>query len=273
MNIENVVVTPAMAANLLAKNKGNRVLKPWQVAKWATEMRAGRWKFNGDSIRVDECGYILDGQHRLHAVVQTGIPMECILITGLPREVFTTIDVGAKKSGSDTLGCLGVKNANRVASALPLIDSILTSPDHGVNKYRGNRAPSNDCTRALWEKYLSGFDLPEVYKKCGRRLSPGVAVAIYYLFSSVNQHSAEVFFTRLGDGAGLEIDSPILKLRNLLDANERSNKKYSRETVIALTIKAWNAFSRRYTIKNLSYRGGENEERFPLIAGLEYPQP
>ena len=49
-------------------------------------------------------GAILDGQHRLWAVIESKTPVETIIIRGIAREAFATIDtVRAPRSGGDII--------------------------------------------------------------------------------------------------------------------------------------------------------------------------
>lgn len=76
-----VKVTPEMADELLALNdEKNRRLSRHTVEKYAEDMSSGRWgrtNTNPIGVMVDDNGRIvslLDGQHRLAAVVMSGVP-------------------------------------------------------------------------------------------------------------------------------------------------------------------------------------------------------
>lgn len=126
MKAHKVTVTPQMASTLLENNKRNRTLKRQHVAFLCEEIRNGRWKFNGDAIRVATDGSLIDGQHRLEAVVQTGIPIETLMVSGLDPDVFDTIDGGARRSNGDTLSVAGEKSGRNLAAALIVADDLLS---------------------------------------------------------------------------------------------------------------------------------------------------
>lgn len=65
-----VEITPELARQLLSNNKINRKIKPTIVERYAEQMEAGEWKFTGDTIKVDGEGMLLDGQHRLLAIIK-----------------------------------------------------------------------------------------------------------------------------------------------------------------------------------------------------------
>lgn len=64
-----VTITPEKAKTLLVMNTKNRKLSRKLVQKYASDMAAGRWPYNGDPIRVSVSNVLLDGQHRLEACI------------------------------------------------------------------------------------------------------------------------------------------------------------------------------------------------------------
>ena len=65
-------VTPDMARTYLKSNTHNRPLDAARVSKYAADMRAGRWLVSPETISFDEHGVLLNGQHRLGAIVESG---------------------------------------------------------------------------------------------------------------------------------------------------------------------------------------------------------
>lgn len=126
MLIEIRKVTPDEAARMLDNNPANRPIKKDHVASMARDMVHGRWQTNGDAIRLNCDGSLIDGQHRLTACVEAGVPFETVVITGLPSNVRATIDGGAKRTHGDRLAMVGVANANTVASITRLVAGIAT---------------------------------------------------------------------------------------------------------------------------------------------------
>lgn len=119
-----VEITPEAAAELLLRNPKNRNYRAHHAAKMARDMKAGRFQMNGEPILIDRDGNVLDGQHRLHACVDSGIPLRTLLVTGLPPEVRETIDSGAARTIGDRFTMEGVPNAHTVAAAARLITGL-----------------------------------------------------------------------------------------------------------------------------------------------------
>jgi hypothetical protein len=119
MKIEHVIVTPEMAAELLKKNTENfRRPECKRVALYAEEMQSGNWADNGDTIKLNG-DILLDGQHRLMAVVRSGCSVPMIIVSGIKASA-ATIDRGKPRSIASWLSHDGFKNANVLASSARL---------------------------------------------------------------------------------------------------------------------------------------------------------
>jgi hypothetical protein len=95
MTIETI--TPETAEDYLAANRGNRNIVQSHVAAMARDIAHGHWMFNAQPICFSRSGRLLNGQHRLSAVLEAGQPIEVMVMRGLPEEAFETYDKQAKK--------------------------------------------------------------------------------------------------------------------------------------------------------------------------------
>lgn len=97
-----VRVTPIIATDWLSLNyEGQRKLRRATVSRYAREMMQGRWiGDNGQCIVFSSDGWLVDGQHRLHAVIKSGCDVEMLVIhsSRTAEEIMSTIDVGDKRS-------------------------------------------------------------------------------------------------------------------------------------------------------------------------------
>mgnify|MGYP000517583782 CR=1 FL=1 len=66
------LITPQMACEMLKKQRNVRVLKRKEVERYVRALKRG-WKLNGETIKFDKDGYLIDGQHRLTACAESGI--------------------------------------------------------------------------------------------------------------------------------------------------------------------------------------------------------
>jgi hypothetical protein len=260
MNPKLETITPQIAARLLESNIANRPLTEMHVAFLVKEMRSGRWKVNGDMIRISKRHVIIDGQHRLHAIVKSGITIQSWVMRGLSDDVFDTIDVGKRRSAGDTLGCRGEKNAHRLAAALIIIDKYMTGRVEKSVQY------ANTEVEGLLLKYPDVRSSVFTGMKGTGLILPSVLDACHYLFSKKDADMAESFLQKVVKGIGLEEGDPWYVLRERLLQNSISSAKLSKALMMALCIKAWNAArqGKRITKLQLNIVDGKMEA-FPVM--------
>jgi len=97
-------ITPEKAAQILAvSNFKNRKLRQVVVGKYAVMMAKGDWKLSPEAIVISNTGRLLNGQHRLSAVVKSGVPCRFLTIRGPDDDVFSVLDRGAVRTTADAL--------------------------------------------------------------------------------------------------------------------------------------------------------------------------
>lgn len=106
MRIEIITVTPEIAAQFLLNNKSNRAMRRTHVARLADDIREGRWQLTHQGIAVSADGELLDGQHRLQAIIEAGVPVPMAVATGIAADsaMGLMVDVGAVRSAADLIG-------------------------------------------------------------------------------------------------------------------------------------------------------------------------
>lgn len=118
--ISNVIlVTPDMAAEYLTHNTANRPFRASRVQQFVTKLKAGKWRVTHHGIGFDVNGVLLDGQHRLLAIQQSGIAAECMVTHGLDPETFMDLDASASvRVGSDLLAIEGRRRGVEISSVV-----------------------------------------------------------------------------------------------------------------------------------------------------------
>lgn len=153
MQTEIVQMTPAKAAILLKGNTKNRNANLNHVDFLSEQMSRGKWKLNGQSIVVGKDGTLLDGQHRLMAIVKSESTIETIVCRNVATDAIATIDTGKSRNAGDVFSLNGTKNSNQLASVAKIIytwNLKKTHQDRGGLK--GAEKPTND---KLYQIYLS----------------------------------------------------------------------------------------------------------------------
>ncbi|GAB3659310.1 hypothetical protein GCM10027596_16710 [Nocardioides korecus] len=90
--VEILDVTPEMAESWLSRNANNRNLRGQVIASYARDVAAGSWVLNGETVKISTAGQLLDGQHRLIAVVEANVMAPMIVVREIPAEVMPTVD-------------------------------------------------------------------------------------------------------------------------------------------------------------------------------------
>jgi hypothetical protein len=120
MKFTTKIITPEMAKEMLLSNtSANRKLDPAKVKKLAQQMKAGQFLLTHQGIAFDMDGRLLDGQHRLRAIVEAGVPVTMVVAEGSSPESFGVIDQGKPRDAASLLSMMrpGAKDVLRVAAA------------------------------------------------------------------------------------------------------------------------------------------------------------
>lgn len=103
--VDIIEVTPELAAAWLnLYNHGNRKMRRSHVKRMALLMENDEFSTTPQGIIFGLSGTLLDGQHRLQAIVETGITQSLLVIRHVDDSLFTKVDQGAKRSMVDLLG-------------------------------------------------------------------------------------------------------------------------------------------------------------------------
>lgn len=257
-----VLMTPALAARLLAANENNRHIRPTVVHRYARDMLHGDWSLNGETIKIAASGRVIDGQHRLSAVVEAGIDVLMFVVEGLPEDSQDTVDRGLGRNIADALRLRGEVDVNNlgagIAQAIVLRSDTPTQSSHAWPSTREalhylDEHPGIRASLAVGGRVRRAISYPS-----------STATALHHLMAELDQDDADVFWESLASGVELAEDSPILRLRELTLRDVGAVRKMARSRRQALTIKAWNAWRRGESMQLLRWSvGGSKPEPFP----------
>jgi hypothetical protein len=250
-------ITPEDAARIMEKNTANRPLNMKHVKRLAREIELDRWKVNGATICLNG-ERLIDGQHRLAAVMMAGKSIETLVVEGLDSAVFATIDAGKIRSAGDTLALLGVAHANLVAAAVKVVDLIST----GRGRQIGSVIYTNAEMEELYERHPQIADSARLASK-QKLCLPSVIAGLHYLFALRDPEAADKYVHDVTTGANLSDHDGVYLFRERLMQNSYMRNKLRGDYLAALGIKAWNARRSDRRIAMLRYLETED---FPLIA-------
>lgn len=84
-----------------------RRLKLTVVRRYAAEMTAGTWAETRDPIKLNENGELVDGQHRMHAIIRAGVTLT-LLVVRIHSSAMPALDLAAGRSVRDILTVSGM---------------------------------------------------------------------------------------------------------------------------------------------------------------------
>jgi hypothetical protein len=97
------LITPERARQLMALNTDNRPLRDIYTRTLATMMKASEWHLTHQGIAIREDGVLADGQHRLAAIIASGVPQWVYVTYDLTLAAAKAIDRGRIKSIPDLM--------------------------------------------------------------------------------------------------------------------------------------------------------------------------
>lgn len=122
--VVRVAVSPSLAQRLLARNASyNRNVRKGVVSSYASDMAGGKWNERvGDPIRFSDTGILIDGQHRLRAVAESGKTVVMSIMTGLSESDYKDVDNGASRTITDVVDIPGGSSGAAIIKASLMID-------------------------------------------------------------------------------------------------------------------------------------------------------
>ena len=219
-------VTPEWAAEILRKHDESivtgkyrqRSLSEKDVAKYATDMKAGNWGVTGQGISFDEEQNLLDGQHRLAAVVKSGVTVEMVVIWDLASHVTKQIktvdvfDIGKKRQVAQQLRMDGFEYYAEIGTAARCLLMLAC----------GNIARPVSPPQVIAIANLMRNNITKIIQTLRKESAPktktrGFIVAPLVLFGTVDPDTAELFASEFNEMANLSKTSPVLQYARFLD--------------------------------------------------------
>lgn len=212
-----------------------------QVDKICAAILKGAWAENGATIVFNEEGHLIDGQHRLHAIIKSGKSVRSLVVRGVSKAEKTFQTIGDEKSRkvTDFMHCLHVNNVAAVCGMLMTAESGKWPMSHEklpyvevlkvVKKYQDQITP---IVNAVSE----GGRFVKQHSFCA-------FLVFYYTHIEPvkNLERLAQFFARLGDGVGLEKSDPVYQLRKRY-LEQSASAKFDRLASRAMIMKALHSY-------------------------------
>lgn len=236
---EWTILTPGLAGELLRRNPDNRNIRAAKLSQLTSDVAAGRWAENGETIIISRDGFLNDGQHRCQAVVDANRTISVQLSFGVDRDTRYTIDQGGARSAGDYLSMEGVRNATTQATIARLVLAF-------EKNARRTLANSNRTTNAEVRERVATdtrIDGSAVFAqrhnaRAQRFMAPSVMGFCHYVLSEIDLEDADNYLAQVAAGEGLRAKDPAYAVRERL----LSAGKAGAEMKSHIIFRGWNAY-------------------------------
>jgi hypothetical protein len=256
-------ISPSKAAELLEANTTNRPLSRAVVHSFAEAMRRGDWVVTHQGIAFDVNGVLVDGQHRLAAIIEADQPVELTVFTDVDEGTFDVLDTGKRRNAADVLAIEGEKSSAMLAAMVRTVWLYENRPD--LNWSGGGAAVTNHQVVETLDQHpkLRQFVTVGEQIATATGMIKSAAGAASYLVSRASKRAElDEWYEGIIDGAGLRKQDARLVFRRVMfnmarkQAGQAIRRRESREHV-ALYIKAFNAWRANERVNQLRFNPRE----------------
>jgi hypothetical protein len=256
-------ITPARAAEWLEANTTNRPLSRPAVRSFAEAMRRGEWLVTHQGIAFDVNGVLVDGQHRLAAIIEADLPVELTVFTDVAEGTFDVLDTGKRRTAADVLAIEGEKNSTMLAAMVRTVWLYHNRPD--LTWTGGAAAVSNHQIVQTLEdnpKLRDLLGLGEQIATATGMIKSAAGAASYLVERANRRADLTPWYEGIIDGAGLRKGDPRLQFRRVMfnmarrQTGQPLRRRDTREH-LALYLKAFNAWQTDDTLSQLRFTARE----------------
>lgn len=236
---EIVNLTPPMAEALLALNTNNRNALESRITQYADLMRQGKWRLTTEGIGVSTQDVIINGGHRLQAIMASGCTVPMTIWFGCDPDEFMVVDGGRARGADQLLAMRGYDHTALRASLAKMLMQMETSN-------RGIYSPQHVVA------YAEAMDQARARNAChygqmlGRVTSPTAACLAWWHIAKTSPNASRLPEFWKGLNSGEELSGPRLHLREWLFSGEFAGRSSNSVTVkrAAAFVLTWNAWLR-----------------------------
>jgi hypothetical protein len=200
-------ISPEIARLYLEKNHpNNRVLMPSRVSSIAHDMKAEQWKLTHQGIAFDGEDLLIDGQHRLHAVIMADVTVEMLVIRNTGAGFHDPID----------------RSAPRTVAFLTGIDRRRAATYKILYAFEQGHMPIHTFTVSECQEMITHHgEILEELLQCTSGMSriPASFVGVCAWAYPIDPNKTLEFARAVATGEMLHAGDPALQLRQWFDRN------------------------------------------------------
>lgn len=271
MKTEVIDIDPKFAAELLASSTGNRPIPDSAVRGIMKTILNDEWRLTHQGIAIDVNGHLVDGHHRLTAIVRTGRTVPMLVAYDVAPESFAVLDTGKKRSGGDVLAIAGHSGGKDLAAAVRLLHIYENGlPSGGSTSQMANSDVLSKLEASPGIEDALGR-AHALRRSCG--MAPAAGTVGVYLTERENPHLDQApWFDGVIGGVGLPAGDARLAFRNAMFhlRSSASVRRGDSPTQLAWYLKAWNAWATGRAVRSLRIGRGEPNP-MPVRVGTPLP--
>ena len=263
--VKKIMVTPEMASKFLENNEGNRQIVKERVEYYVTEIREGRWnEHSNDMICISPTGRLLNGQHRLSAIVAADVVAGLTVQYNTPESAFSIMDTGTKRSAANYFDWCGITNAHTIPACAV---RVLLWLKEGIPSSSRRSPFANQVLLDHYNEYSTRYQSSATIASYISTITPlSVAMACVWMLLNKGHSVNDVrqFFIEASPtytGSATDGNAARALCATLTRARLQGIKRTDRHT-LALIIKAWNVWIKGNKLGQLRWIDGE---AFPII--------
>lgn len=239
---------------LSTANVRNRPIDRSRVDEYRRAMATGGWKMSNDMIAFDRDGVLINGQHRLQAVVESGTTQTFAVLEGADQTDQDVMDVGKARKAGQQLHIRGWKNSSAAAATVRALLRWKVA-DFGPN-FRPTIAEISDFANRHAARLEIATDA--AMRVCrtvplSRGLVGATAFSAYDLAverpNDLPATDVQSFFRSLESGADMPANHPIMVLRQRAIRVKIDKLRWTEQEQLYALCRTWNADRKgeRYT--------------------------
>lgn len=274
MKTELMNITPDIAIEMLSRNSSNRKVRDNRVKFYAKQMREGDWHLTGQTISFDTNGQLLDGQHRLWAIVESDCTVPFLVVTGV--EPTSAYDCGLQRTMPDRLLLSGTNlpTAMLTTNGVAIIKGCMAIVNVGtINDNATKDISADELSRFVEDNFDDMQWCTELFNRGKSNVPRGIRRSVLYStlwaltkidIGFTRAHAEKLLSILLTGLATSDEDAPIIGFRNAV------TKMYRMPNVemfyrLQFAVKRWLAKSTslmsRYDIKGYDFKKLKKEEK------------
>lgn len=251
IEVEVMLVDPETARRWMSPtyNSRNRRIQDSHVRMIARDIKSGYWQVNAQPVcftahpdHPEENPVLLNGQHRLRAIMLADQPIEIPIAWNVDPAAFATYDVHSKKAvrAGGKLKAGGESRAKIDDRVINAAARIQWREENGF-RVDGNAAPTSSELQKTIENHP---EFAEHFPRARRKGMADIAsngVMVYFISRILRERPdlAETYLDQLETGVGLTTKNPLTRMRNQW---KEKTARVNRKEKLGMLLENWESY-------------------------------